>query len=634
MPDADRTGKHDRLLDDIIEQERTSTGRVGPIAVIKTLRERTGLGLKDAKDAVDDYLARHPGRIDLAPPTPSAKAGCGVLAAILVLSALMLAAMAVRADDRGDETVKRDFAGEWAARELHTVPIAYRNDGFSQFFRVGPLTRQQLEQSEIDPLANSHATILVWGLGPGSVFCFDTKAGQVFGEPLTETQLAMLRTNDRWVHKNVTGLIEQGNCPLKVAVERGHELGLKVFARLEMQHEYGPVSDDNWMWVGLVGDFNKLHPEYRIPGTAQLDFKHQEVRDFKLAILREAAEAGADGLALDFVVYPPYFELADAAIMTQFIREIRAMLDDVGQKQGRRLELMARVPFESYDEYGLDWQTWMRQALIDYIVPSHLRPNSHFDIRIEQFVDLAQQTGAKVYPTLWQALGFVTTDQDPSSEKAGKRKYDKPKTQGMYSAQALLFHRAGADGLQLGFATCHYGSAPWLDDLADPQKLLYADKHYMVDPITIRPGTFATNNVEGRQRGEHTYGLRIADDVAAAIAEGHTVNAQLVLNMRPLFPGERVDVLINGNGPVSFSGDTEDAAARRGADAIDPSKRSHATFVFDRDWWKRGEHMVPMPADWWLLGDNSIRVVYSASTLAADNPFSLTWIETLLDYDR
>lgn len=632
---TDSSRDYDRLLDDVVEQERARTGEAGQIAVIKALRERTGLGLKDAKDAVDDYVARHPDCLGTPPTVTGGKAGCGAIATMVVCAALLLAAFAIaHADDTGDATMNRDYARDWASRELRTLPIAYRNDGFSQFFRVGPLTRQQLEESEIDPLADANATILVWGLGPGSVFCFDTKTGQVFGEPLTEEQLAMLRTNDRWVNKNVMGLIEQGNCPLKVAVERGHELGLRVFARLEMQHEYGPVSDDNWMWVGLVGDFNKLHPEYRIPGRAHLDFKHKEVRDFKLAILREAAEAGADGLSLDFAVYPPYFEFADAAIMTQFIRDIRAMLDDVGEKQGRRLELMTRVPFEQYDHYGLDWKTWMREALIDHIVPSHLHPNSYFDIPIEEFVDLARQTGTKVYPTLWQALGFVTTDQDPSSEKAGKRKYDKPKTQGMYNAQALLFHRAGADGLQLGFATCHYKSAPWLDDLADAQKMLYADKHYMVDPITIRPGTFATSDVDGRQTGEHTYGLRIADDVASAVAAGYTVTAQLVLNMRPLLSGERVDVSVNGSGPMTFSGDTEDAAVRRGADAIDPSRRDHATFVFDQDWWKRGEHSAPVPADWWLLGDNAIRVVYSASTLAADNPFSLTWIETLLDYNR
>ena len=77
-----------------------------------------------------------------------------------------------------------------------------------------------------------------------------------------------------------------------------------------MNHEYGPASPKNWMWVLLVGDFNKKHPEYRIPGGVHLDFKHKAVRDFKMAIFREAVEAGADGISMDFVVYPPHFRQA------------------------------------------------------------------------------------------------------------------------------------------------------------------------------------------------------------------------------------------------------------------------------------------------------------------------------------
>jgi hypothetical protein len=623
------------MIDDIIEQERERTGQAGKIGVIKAVREKTGLGLKEAKDAVDDYADRHPGRLGGSQPSTTGKPGCGVIATLAIVVLMLLVAIACcNADTPEGADMDQDYATQWAARELHDLPIAYRNDGFSQFFRVGPITREQLEADEIDPFAGTNVQLLVWGLGPGSVFCFDTKAGQVFGEPLTDEQMAMLRTNDGWVNKNVMGLIEQGNCPLEVAVERAHELGIKLLARLEMQHEYGPIGDDSWMWVGFVGDFNKDHPEYRIPGSPRLDFKHQAVRDFKLTILREAAEKGADGLSLDFVVYPPFFEVADAAVMTQFIRDIRAMLDEVGEQQGRNLELMARVPFESYDTYGLDWKTWMREGLIDYIVPSHLRANSFFDIRIEEFVNLAKETGTEVYPTLWQALGFVTTDQDPSSEKAGKRKYDKPKTEGMYNAQALLFHRAGADGLQLGFATCRYRTRPWMDDLGNIEKLLYADKHYMVDPITIRPGTFETTEADGRHAGSHAYSIRIGDDVAAAQQKAYTVASQIVLNMRPLFEAERVDVYINGQGPVSVSGDTEEAAARRGGDMIDPSKRAHSTFVFDREWWKRGEHTVSVPAEWWKLGNNEIRVTYSTATLPEDNRFSLTWIDILLDYQQ
>jgi hypothetical protein len=57
--------------DDLIDAERELLSRsglfVGKIALIKGLREATGLGLKDAKDAVEGYIARREGRIPSGP---------------------------------------------------------------------------------------------------------------------------------------------------------------------------------------------------------------------------------------------------------------------------------------------------------------------------------------------------------------------------------------------------------------------------------------------------------------------------------------------------------------------------------------------------------------------------------------
>jgi hypothetical protein len=59
--------------DDLIDAERELLSRsglfVGKIALIKGLREATGLGLKDAKDAVEGYIARREGRIPPGPET-------------------------------------------------------------------------------------------------------------------------------------------------------------------------------------------------------------------------------------------------------------------------------------------------------------------------------------------------------------------------------------------------------------------------------------------------------------------------------------------------------------------------------------------------------------------------------------
>jgi hypothetical protein len=64
--------------DDLIDAERELLSRsglfVGKIALIKGLREATGLGLKDAKDAVEGYIARREGRI---PPGPEADRPAG-----------------------------------------------------------------------------------------------------------------------------------------------------------------------------------------------------------------------------------------------------------------------------------------------------------------------------------------------------------------------------------------------------------------------------------------------------------------------------------------------------------------------------------------------------------------------------
>jgi hypothetical protein len=520
------------------------------------------------------------------------------------------------------------WAHAWDQAPLKKIDIAYRHDGFSIFFKQPPMDRKELMRRYIDPFRDSNVSTLVWGVGPGSVFCYETKVGEIFGEGLSAQQLALLREGDRWVNQNVLGLIREGGGPLQMAVAGARGIGRKLIARLEMNHEYGPPNDDNWQWVAFVGSLNKKHPEYRIGESVFLDFKHQEVRDFKLAILRETVQLGADGVSLDFAVYPPFFANPDAEIMTGFVREVRAMLDAEGQKRGQRLDLMVRVPAADGKALGLDWERWMDEGLIDCIFPTHRRAPDYFDLRVEHFIDKGVETGIPVYPTVWQALGFVDTDPRPS----GKARYDKPKTPGMFRAQALLFMRAGAAGIQLGMSADQWLNAPWMNDLADPDKLLVADKHYMVDPIALRPGAFELQAEGDARRGQRTLSLRLGDDVPAARRAGYDVAASLVVYCRPLADGERLEVYVNDHGPVTISGDEESERQRRGAAVADPTRQAAESFIFDKDWWKRGEHTLPVPADWWQLGSNAIRLAYSTPAQSSEPPLSVTWVDLLLDY--
>jgi len=55
------------------------------IEAIKLLREHQGIGLKEAKEVVDAYMARHPERIQ---PDPDASGGIGKLILFVVLIAI------------------------------------------------------------------------------------------------------------------------------------------------------------------------------------------------------------------------------------------------------------------------------------------------------------------------------------------------------------------------------------------------------------------------------------------------------------------------------------------------------------------------------------------------------------------
>ena len=313
--------------------------------------------------------------------------------------------------------------------------------------------------------------------------------------------------------------------------------------------------------------------------------------------------------------------------------DVRAMLDDVGRQQGRQLDIMVRVPFRDAVELGLDWKTWMEEKLVDTVVVTHLRPTDAFDIPVEDFVAAGKKTGGKIYGGTWLALGFVTTDSEPSDDGKKRRRYDKPKTKEMYYSQALLFHRAGVDGIQVAMSGDAWLRRPWLNDLADPAKIEFADKHYMADPRPYLPVKFAAPT-SARDVCNRLILMRIGDDIPKARAAGHDVDATLVFYSRALKPGEKLEVFINTEGPLTIDGASPDERARAGEALVDLRKQKREEFIFDREWWKRGERKVSIDANWLKLGTNTIRFVYSTQDPKTAEELSISWVDLLLKYRR
>ena len=188
--------------------------------------------------------------------------------------------------------------------------LVIRDDGFSPFYAPDnpfPLEKEKFLKDNVDYMTHYPAIrVKEYGVGPGSVFTFPTKVGELLDERrVTECELDEYR---KLTAQRVRDLAERGEDVMSWVSERCHELGIEMWVRFELNHEYGPASDKNWTWAFYTGSLNREHPEYRIPGCVNLHFKHPEVRHFKVEILREVVQHNIEGVSLDFCVYPPFVE--------------------------------------------------------------------------------------------------------------------------------------------------------------------------------------------------------------------------------------------------------------------------------------------------------------------------------------
>jgi len=541
----------------------------------------------------------------------------------------------------------------WDAEPAVSLPLAFRNDGYSQYYGIEPpISRAVLEKTEIDCFADSNVKTLIWGLGPGSVACFGSKVLEPIGTGLSKAALKRVRAQDLWAVENVRDLIAAGTDPLQIAAERGHKLGLKVIARLEMNHEYIAPPDppkaewqNQYIWDFFVGKFNKEHPEFRIgihDSTANLDYKYPEVRQLKLEIFKEALEFGMNGVIMDFCVYLPYFKEPDVKIMTQFMRDMRKMVNSFSPKR----EIIVRVPWQGALEEGLDWQSWMKEGLIDEIEPAFrwkrikkldadgksiikMQQYQDFDVPVSEFISLGNRTGVKVNGCMFFALNLgVTLDPRPGDKEKGIIRYNKAKTKEMFNAQALVLYRDGVAGLTLDNPTARkfWMGRPWYNDLGDFNKVLFADKHYVANRVNCR---IEEPPVQAWSPVTESFSMRIGDDFAAADKAGLTPDATLIFNLRPMGDDEDFFVELNGTRIAELTAEHDRTDA---PPDVYNTKDDGWELVTRKDWFRLGERRLRLSADTLLTGENKIDLIYRTGHSNEFQKIIVPWMELSINY--
>ena len=115
-----------------------------------------------------------------------------------------------------------------------------------------------------------------------------------------------------------------------------------------------------------------------------------------------------------------------SGFVTEFLRDIRKMLDQQGASSGKRLGLAVTFYHKPYPLYNaMDLKTWIDENLVDYLIPHwvHIAQDDGAAI-VSQFTALTENTSVKLLPDIYP--------RTPPGEK--------------YAEAANLMYEAGADG--------------------------------------------------------------------------------------------------------------------------------------------------------------------------------------------
>ncbi len=254
-----------------------------------------------------------------------------------------------------------DFLREWVTRETSHVPI----------------------------------TTYVQDAALPDICLYDSKAGEVYGERFGDDLTRMKLEIDRAMTLSIRSLRREGTDVLRVVAQTLRPRGIEVLAGVRMSdtHHRRLAFEDP-----LCPRFTIDHPQWVIrqpdgrDNETAMDYSIREVREHRLAIIRELAERPElDGLELNFMRWGKHFPrhegAAKAPIMTAFVGQVRAALDEAAARRGAKRPILGvRVP-EGIRECwlaGVDAETWVRNGWIDYLIASTFN-ESNPQLAVDEF---------------------------------------------------------------------------------------------------------------------------------------------------------------------------------------------------------------------------------------------------------
>lgn len=376
----------------------------------------------------------------------------------------------------------------WEAKRAAAVdrvrPLVYNTDGCDMLYWPSnlPVSVENFTGRRLVYTKGTHVTTVSYcpqSAGFGHFTC--RKAG----EPLTGTVPHGANYNA------AARFFALGTDALQMASEYCATNNLEVFVSIRVNDQHDAVSRVGAL-SALYPPFKLNHPEclmgsldrtrnkelYRgYAGWSCVDFSHELVRETMKKFVRElVTNYDVDGVEYDFNRHFMLFRSVavggvatadEIAKMTQLMRDLKAITEEVGRKKNRPIVIAMRMPDSvGYDlAVGADIVTWFREKLVDiWIGGGYFLLNP-----LAESVKLAHSHGVKFYWSL---------DESRIPEMAKRTK--KPILPGrnsdaFYAARYAAAREAGCDGVYL--FNLEYAAMKRIASI-DPRDPAKADKVY------------------------------------------------------------------------------------------------------------------------------------------------------------
>jgi hypothetical protein len=299
----------------------------------------------------------------------------------------------------------------------------------------------------VDAYANTQVTTFMMCSGSDYPY-YRSKYGRVFGDDRNGTlncgaDTAMYRNLHEY-YRNHLNLEKAGTDVIQAALRRAKEKKMETFISYRMNDLH--FCDTTTRCPIEYTDFWLAHPQYWLnedigwKSRGALNFSFKEVREQKLNMIKEQIDKYGElieGYDLDFMRFPTYFKkdsgIVNAPLMTDLVKSVKAKIDELSAKQGKKVLLSVRIPpdLDFCLRKGFDVKEWIRQGLVDFVTIGIFFNGAV--IPVDKFKVQLGQPSVPLY---------ASTENGGFSPR-------QPFSHGIYRAMASHILAQGADGIYL-----------------------------------------------------------------------------------------------------------------------------------------------------------------------------------------